>query len=71
MCPNCTSPVNGHPENGCVLQALIGVIRDRGNLSERKILDLHANAWVDSLWDDMGPIIDDLEEGQYSHKEAA
>lgn len=65
-CPNCAGPVVGHEENGCVLAALIGVVRDRGNHTELKIRQLHANANIDALWDQLGPIIDQLEEGAFN-----
>ena len=65
-CPNCGCPVEGHPNNACVLAALIGVVRDRENLTEDELLALHRNACVDVMWDDIGPILDRLEEGFYS-----
>lgn len=63
-CPNCGKPVAGHPENGCLLAALIGVIQDRG-VTRRRALTLHANADVDALWSDLGPVIDRLQDGKY------
>lgn len=65
-CPNCTQPVVDHPENGCVLAALIGVVRERGNKNEAELIELHADANVDALWDVLGPVIDGLEEGEFS-----
>lgn len=65
-CPNCGCLVEDHPGNRCVLNAFIGIIRDRGNLSEDKLLALHHNACFDVLWDDLSPILDRLEEGFYS-----
>lgn len=67
-CPNCGNgmPVSNHPENGCVLAALIQVIRDRGDLSERRILDLHANCDADWFWDAVGRVIDRLEAGEFT-----
>lgn len=62
-CPNCTSPVAGHPKNGCVLAALIQVVRDRGNTPERKLLGLHAAVDADNFWEAIGPIVDRLEDG--------
>ena len=65
-CPNCGGNVANHPEDGCVLAALIQVIRERQSMSEKELRKLHANADVDALWDDLGRIIDKLEEGNYS-----
>lgn len=66
MCPNClTTAVKHHPENGCVLAALIQVLREREELPERTLLSLHAKTDVDALWDDLGPILDKLEDGGY------
>jgi hypothetical protein len=59
-------PVSNHPENGCVLAALIGVIRDRGDLSERRIRYLHANCDADLFWDAVGSVIDRLESGDFT-----
>ena len=64
-CPNCLLPVDGHPENGCVLAAFIQAIRERGNLSEEQLRELHHNTSVDALWSRLGPILDDLEEGVF------
>ena len=64
-CPNCSCDVEKHPDNGCVLNALIGVVRDRGNVSDLALQDLHAQCSVDSLWGRLGPIVDDLEEGWF------
>ncbi len=66
ICPNCTiSAVKDHPEDGCVLAALIQVLREREELPERTLLALHAKTDVDALWDDLGPILDKLEDGSY------
>lgn len=65
ICPNCTEPVADHPENGCVLAALIDVIRSRGTFGERKLRNIHAAVDADALWCDIGEIVDDLEEGRY------
>lgn len=64
-CPCCGEPVEDHPDNGCVLNTLLGVLRDRGSLEEADILDLHAKCDVDALWQDLGRIIDRLEDGRY------
>ena len=65
ICPNCTAPVAGHPENGCVLAALIQVLRDRGELSERRLRRVHARTNADALWGDIGRTVNDLADGQY------
>lgn len=71
ICPNCGEPVcrpsTGEVhEAGCVLHALIGVVRDRETVPERKLRTIHANVDTDALWNDVGRIIDRLEEGRYS-----
>lgn len=66
-CPNCcVNSVEDHPENGCVLAALIGVIRDRADISDEQRQEIHATCDVDALWNDIGKIVDRLEEGEYS-----
>ncbi len=67
-CPNCQSPVANHPENGCVLAALIQVIREREALPETRLRKIHQGTDVDLLWRDLGPVIDRLEEGNYVAK---
>jgi hypothetical protein len=69
VCPNCYAPVEEHEANGCVLAALMQLVRDRGNLDDEALLNLHANANADAFWDDLGPIIDGLEDGHYTTKE--
>lgn len=64
-CPNCGGTVAHHPEDGCVLAALIQVIREREVMSERRLRTLHASTDVDRLWDRIGPIADALEEGAF------
>ncbi len=65
-CPNCGHSIQNHPNNGCVLHAFIGVLAERENLGRKKLDDLHAQADVDKLWEDLGPILDKLEAGGYS-----
>jgi len=55
-----------HPENGCVLATLVQAIRERGNVDEEKLLQMHATTDVSALWEDLGPIIDKLEHGEYA-----
>ena len=69
VCPNCGAPVDVHPDTSCVLNALINVLRDREELDESELQALHAECWVDDLWDDLAPIIDRLGAGEYSHGE--
>lgn len=69
-CPNCcTSTVENHPQDGCVLNNLVQVLREREVMSEKKLRQLHANVDADAFWNDVGRIVDDLEEGRYSTEE--
>lgn len=69
-CPNCgQSPVDNHPEDACVLAALIQVIRERGTSTEATLRAIHANVDIDRFWDDMVEIIDRLEGGDYTDEE--
>ena len=70
-CPNCGQHKadETHPETGCVLATLIGVVRDRGGLSESEVAKLHRTCNVDALWDRLGPVIDELEAGEFSDDE--
>lgn len=65
-CPNCSEFILGHPKNGCILAALIDVVRDRQNKSESKLFVLHRDINEDALWNSLGPIIDALENGEYT-----
>lgn len=72
MCPNCAGiPAQEHPQNGCVLAALIEVVRDRGEMSATDLAQLLANTDADALWNDLGPIVDTLEAGGYTQQESA
>lgn len=64
-CPNCGGYVANHPEDGCILGAMIQAVRDRDVMPERRLRALHASTNVDRLWDRIGPILDDLEEGAF------
>lgn len=64
QCPNCLRPIT-ELDNGCVLHAFIGVLRDRGNKPDATLRSLQRNCNVDQLWDDIGPILDSLEAGGY------
>lgn len=65
-CPNCSEPVIGHAENGCVLNTLVGIVRERGTRSDEEIEKLHAECDVDGLWNYMGEIVDKLEDGFFT-----
>lgn len=65
-CPNCGAPVVDHPANGCALAVLIGVVRDRGDTAESVIHQLHKNCDTDALWNDLGRVVDALQDGRYS-----
>lgn len=65
QCPNCRRFIVGHPQNSCVLAALITILGGR-EMPLDELLDLHANANVDALWEDLGVIIDRLQDGVYS-----
>ena len=64
-CANCGDEIPGHEENGCVLAALVQVIKDRGFTTSGSLLLMLRDTNVDALWDDLGPIIDQLEAGEY------
>jgi hypothetical protein len=65
-CPNCDILLAIHPWRGaCVLGALIVCIRDREEITEAELRHHHAQCDVDALWDRLGPIIDDLQEGVF------
>ena len=64
-CPNCGGNVANHPENGCVLAALIQVIRERDAMSERTLRRLHADTDIDAFWSRLGVVVDQLEEGVF------
>lgn len=64
-CPNCGEPVS-KPSEGCVLHALVEVIRGRGTFSERKLRTLHATIDVDFVWSNhIGPLVDRIESGDF------
>lgn len=64
-CPNCTVPV-ARSNEGCLLHDLIQVARDREDTPERKLRKLHATCDVDALWNHLGALVDDLQEGRFS-----
>lgn len=65
-CPNCGAAVVDHPQNGCALAALIGVVRERGDTPEDEIRKLHAGCDSDALWNDLGRVVDALQDGRYN-----
>jgi len=65
-CPNCGGSVKNHPQNGCALAVLIGVIQDRGTVAGRTLTELHARVDPDALWQDLGKLVDRLENGDYN-----
>ncbi len=67
-CPNCSEPIEGHPDNGCVLRVLMQVLEDRQDLTPEQLFNLHAKCDTDALWTDLGAVIDNLEEGHYSEE---
>lgn len=63
-CCNCMEP-SPHPDNGCVLHALLTVLRDRETHSESQLEIIYIKCDVDRLWDQLGGIIDDLGNERY------
>lgn len=66
LCPNCLDPVKGHFPSGCVLNAFIELIRDRGTVSAAKLRKIHLNTNIDQLWDELDPIVARLEAGEFN-----
>lgn len=64
-CPNCNEPI-GSPSPGCVLHAMIHCVGQRSDIKLNELRKLHVSCDPDKLWADVGPIIDNLEEGKYS-----
>lgn len=72
MCPNCGQhPVKNHPQTGCVLAALVQVLRDRGEYTEQQLHAIHANCNEDLLWDDIGDIANRLGNGEFGTQDEA
>lgn len=65
-CPNCSQPVEGHAENGCILAAMIQCLRDRGDRTPEELMMIHATCDIDALWDTLGTALNELEDGRYS-----
>ncbi len=65
-CPNCGLKfIHRHRPNGCVLAALIEVLRDRETLEPEEILERLLDCNVDHMWNEIGSVIDALEDGEY------
>ena len=64
QCCNCmeSSP---HPDNECVLHALLTVLRERETHTEIQLEKLYINCNVDLLWDELGRVVNDLGNGRY------
>lgn len=72
LCPGCGQhPVNAHPQTGCVLAALVQVLRDRGEHTEEGLLAIHADCDEDHLWNELGDIVDRLGNGEFSAETGA
>lgn len=72
MCPNCGQhPVKNHPQTGCLLAALVQVLRDRGEYTEQQLHAIHANCNEDLLWDDIGDIVNRLGNGEFGTQDEA
>ena len=73
-CPNCCKDHDptpedapgGHRVDACVLGVFATIISERANLSEEKIDDLIRRCDADALWNAVGPVIDALEDGEFS-----
>ncbi|MBV7542180.1 hypothetical protein [Acidovorax sp. sic0104] len=65
-CPNCSREVEDDKDTGCVLAALVQVIRDREELTEEQVLAIHASCDADALWEALAPVIDQLQAGGFA-----
>jgi hypothetical protein len=65
VCPNCGTPVKGHADNSCILNALIDILRDRGDKTDDELHQLQADCNNDALWDDLVKVLNKLEDGDY------
>ena len=65
LCPNCGQyDLRNHPQNACMLSVFDTLLSDRGMSKEQRELRwMHCD--VGALWDDLGPIVDNLENGNY------
>lgn len=67
-CPNCGGSVIDHPEDGCVLAALMTVLRDRGTHDQAALQRIHAQCDVESLWRSVDALVDQLAEGRFDRE---
>lgn len=65
-CGNCLSPIENHPENGCIVGALFQVLHDRGEMETSEIHRLHALCNVDRLLNEIDLLVDELADGDFS-----
>lgn len=65
-CPNCGKSIVNHPEDGCLLAALMTVLRDRGSHGEAALRRIHAQCDVELLWRSLDRVVDQLGEGAFS-----
>ena len=63
-CNNC-GKTHAKTVHVCVLAALLALVVDRGDKGKRFARRAVARVDVDAFWDDVGPIIDKLEDGWY------
>lgn len=70
-CPNCGERIEDDTNAGCVLSALVGVLRERGEHSEQRLVQLHWACNAHAMWDEMQGIVDDLADGGFSSADEA
>lgn len=64
-CGNCLT-VHTATHNVCILPVLFGILVDaRESMTEAEAVARMAAVNVDALWDDLGPILDQLAGGKY------
>lgn len=67
VCPNCTVKLDGeHIVDACVLSVFAGILRERNNLTDDEILARMENVDICAFSDELGPILDKLEAGEYA-----
>lgn len=65
-CNNCGRP-HGWFRDRCLLSVLLGLAIGGDNLTIPEARSMIDTTNVDALWDDMGPIIDNLAAGHYQY----
>lgn len=68
-CPNCSAPLLDEPRYACVLEAMLSVIIDRGGHTAKRVMAFLADVDEDKFWDEVGPVIDNLESDLDEHVE--